>query len=118
MMRLFNKKYKDGFDEGIQAEVNMFKPSSLYESISLVHDAEKKLLSISKFARPMHSFQQRPPPFMSGNRSFKRFVPPNLTNNFQPRAHTYSPKNVFNGASIKPNVVNSHPKPNSGTHNT
>jgi len=112
------QKYEDGLHEGIQAEVNMFKPSSLYEAISLAHDAEKKLLSISKFVRPMPNFQQRPPPpLMSGNRNFKRFVPPPRTNNFQPRAHTYTTKNVFNGAPTKPNIVNSNPKPNSGAHN-
>ena len=48
-------KYEDGLEEGIQADVNMLYPSSLYESISFSHDVEKKIQSLKKTQQASYS---------------------------------------------------------------
>ena len=104
------RKYEDSLDAGIQAKLNTLGPSSLYDAISIAHDAEKEMDSIVKHLQPQNS-SSRQSSLVSNNRPFKRSLPfptPRTNNFFTPP--TIRPNNVLNGANSKPNNVDFQPQ--------
>ena len=105
------RKYEDGLQEGIQAKLNTLQPSTLYDAISLAHDAEKEFRCVAKMVRTQPTSQGRQSSLVSNNRNFKRpFSTPRTNNYIVPRALTAPQNNVFNEAHPKPNDVNFKPQ--------